>query len=172
MNQKLNRLFLSFAAIAGMGISAISSAAEPGSGANPYSECGIGAAIFGDLGWAAASSNVIWDLVITAVVSAVSSPQTCSEKKQATARLILETLPSLEKELSIGRGEHLLALQRTMGCAPEKTGTLNKTLRAAYASDLMSPSYSEKSRVERASSFYAQVVDVLEQSPGACTANL
>ena len=35
-----------------------------GSGPNPYTDCGIGAALFSDTHWAAVTSNVIWDLVL------------------------------------------------------------------------------------------------------------
>ncbi len=45
----------------------------PGSGPNPFSDCGIGAALFKDTKWAAVSSNVIWDIGTTAVTSATAS---------------------------------------------------------------------------------------------------
>ena len=46
---------------------------KQGSGPNPYVECGIGAAIFPEVHWAAATSNVTWDLGSTALTSAISS---------------------------------------------------------------------------------------------------
>jgi hypothetical protein len=38
-----------------------------GSGPNPYSDCGIGAALFKDTEWAAVTSNVTWDLGTTEI---------------------------------------------------------------------------------------------------------
>ena len=35
--------------------------------ANPYTDCGIGAALFPNTNWAAVTSNVIWDAGTTAV---------------------------------------------------------------------------------------------------------
>src|SRR5688572_5993856 len=42
----------------------------PGAGPNPFSDCGIGAALFPKTGWAAVTSNVIWDIGTTALTSA------------------------------------------------------------------------------------------------------
>ena len=74
----------------------------PAKAANPYSECGIGAAIFPKNGAAAAISNVIWDLGSTAVTSATLSPDTCSAETVDTAKFILETIDNLESDVAIG----------------------------------------------------------------------
>ena len=67
----------------------------PGSGPNPFSDCGIGAALFPETKWAAVTSNVIWDVGTTAVASATMSPQTCSGKQAKTAAFIYHTYDSL-----------------------------------------------------------------------------
>ena len=46
--------------------------------ANPYVDCGIGAALFPNTDWAAVTSNVIWDAGTTALISATASEDTCS----------------------------------------------------------------------------------------------
>ena len=145
---------------------------EQGSGPNPYSECGIGAAIFPNTGWAAASSNVIWDIGITAVVSALSSPQTCQSKKVETARLILETLPSLEKDIAIGSGTYLAALSETMDCDPAAGSELAAHLRLSYAGVVSREHYGDKSRIERAADLYRSVRDVSNALPDACSVAL
>jgi hypothetical protein len=57
----------------------------PGTGPSPYTDCGIGAALFKETDWAAISSNVIWDLGSTALTSATMSPETCSKQKVKVA---------------------------------------------------------------------------------------
>ena len=46
--------------------------------ANPYTDCGIGAALFPNTNWAAVTSNATWDAGTTAVISATASEDTCS----------------------------------------------------------------------------------------------
>ena len=81
-----------------------------GSGPNPYSDCGIGAALFTETKWAAVTSNVIWDLGITAITSATASPETCSGKKVETAQFIIDNYDNLAEETAKGQGTHLIAM--------------------------------------------------------------
>ena len=126
----------------------------PGSGPNPYVECGIGAALFPTISWAAVTSNVIWDAGITALTSAVSSPQTCNAKKAQTARLILETLPALEKDVSMGKGQYLTALMNTAGCNQASSAQITTDMRASYSNVVSAPEYASQSRVDKAAAFY------------------
>lgn len=127
---------------------------EQGSGPNPFTECGIGAAIFQNVGWAAATSNVIWDLGSTAITSALSSPETCNAKKMDTAKLIIETMPELEKDIAAGEGEYITALAETTGCA---NGSINAGLRQSYGAVVADSSYGSKTAVERATDMYNSV---------------
>lgn len=145
---------------------------EPGSGPNPFSDCGIGAAIFPTVPWAAATSNVIWDVGITAVASAISSPETCSAKRVETARLILETLPSLEKDIAVGSGDYLAALNETMDCDPSAQADLAVQLRLAYADVVRREDYADRSRIERAADLYSSVRDVTHALPDTCSVAL
>lgn len=124
-----------------------------GSGPNPYTECGIGAAIFKDVSWAAATSNVIWDLGSTALTSAISSPEMCNPKKVQTARLVIETLPELEKDLAMGDGEYVVALAETMGCAAQKDAIV-ADMRDSYAGVVSHVSYSNNEKADRAVNMY------------------
>lgn len=143
-----------------------------GSGPQPYTECGIGAALFKNTAWAAAISNVTWDLGTTAVISALASPETCNAKKVETARLILETLPSLEQDIALGNGSHLVALNDTMACQQGVRAEMNGELRSAYASVVGADNYAAQSRLERATGLYATVKDVVEAHPGNCNISL
>lgn len=132
-----------------------------GSGANPYTECGIGAALFPSIGWAAAISNVIWDLGSTALSSALTTPEHCNAKKVQTAKLILETLPELEKDIAMGNGKYLTALNNTMGCDATAQGSINANLRASYVSVVSDKAYGTKSTIARANDLYHSVKEVI-----------
>ena len=134
-----------------------------GSGPNPYTDCGIGAAIFQDLYWAAATSNVIWDLGTTAITSAVASPETCNAKKMETASLILETLPELEKDVATGEGAYIVALADTMDCS-SKAETVAADMRAYYGSVVSNASYGSKTEAERAMDMYSAARDAANAS--------
>ncbi|MBX2834437.1 MAG: DUF3015 domain-containing protein [Micavibrio sp.] len=145
-------------------------AGEVGTGPNPYTDCGIGAALFTspDYHWAAVLSNVIWDLGTTAVTSAVSSPETCSKSKVHTAALILETLPEMEKDVAMGEGEYVLALAETMGCS--STDGLAASMRQGYAGVVSDASYDAKNDIERATAMYNVARDAA--ATNSCTAVL
>lgn len=133
---------------------------EQGSGPNVYTECGIGAAIFPTIGWAAAISNVIWDLGSTALSSALTTPGSCNAKKVKTAKLILETLPELEKDIAMGNGKYLTALNDTMGCSATAQGAINANIRTSYAGIVSDKAYSAKSNIDRANDMYNSVRNV------------
>ena len=137
-----------------------------------FADCGIGAAIFPTVGWAAATSNVIWDVGTTAVMSAISSPETCSAKKVETARLILETLPGLERDIAVGSGDYLAALNEVMDCVPSARADLAARLRLSYGEVVGRESYGQKSRIERAADLFGSVRDVTSASPGSCNVAL
>jgi hypothetical protein len=124
-----------------------------GSGPNPYTECGIGAAIFKDVSWAAATSNVTWDLGSTALTSALSSPEMCNPKKVQTASLVIETLPELEKDLAMGDGEYVVALAETMGCSNQKDAVI-ADMRSSYSAAVSKVSYSDSQKADRAVNMY------------------
>src|ERR1700716_1537447 len=73
---------------------------------NPWIDCGIGAMIFEETTWAAVSSNIIWDLGTTAVISDQSSQNNCNSKKAKTALYIGATYANLSEETVKGDGKH------------------------------------------------------------------
>jgi hypothetical protein len=132
----------------------IKASKKPGSGPNPFSDCGIGAALFPTTPALAVSSNIIWDLGTTAITSGISSPQTCNGSRVKTAKLILETLPELEKDIASGSGEYLTALSQIMQCDANAAALLNSNLRTSYSSILAEADYTYKSNLERSSDMY------------------
>ena len=129
-------------------------AKAPGSGPSPYSDCGIGAALFPETNWAAVTSNVIWDLGSTAITSATASPQTCSGKKQKTALFIGHTYTQLAEETAAGKGEYLDTALSLFECGPAQHAQVIAAVRAEMARNVASPAYLTQTRLEKAADYY------------------
>lgn len=125
-----------------------------GSGPNPFVDCGIGAALFPKTGWAAVTSNVIWDLGITAITSATASPETCSSKKVKTAQFIFENYDNLAEETARGEGEHLNAMLNVLGCQANSHASIFASLRSEMSGIVSQPGYIDKERITHASDYY------------------
>lgn len=126
----------------------------PGTGPNPFTDCGIGAALFNDTHWAAVTSNVIWDVGTTAVTSATASPETCQAKKVETAQFILDTYQNLAEETAAGQGQHLMAALNKFGCDTVDHADITKELRQKMAVEVSKEAYSGQTSIEKASSYY------------------
>jgi Protein of unknown function (DUF3015) len=138
-----------------------------GSGPNPFTDCGIGAALFPETKWAAVTSNVIWDIGITAVVSATASPQTCSGKKVTAALFIRDTYDKLAEETAAGNGEHLSVAMAMFGCAAAAQQATALQVRSAMGTAVAAPGYVDKKPLDKAADFYA----ILDKAAGtSCTA--
>lgn len=129
----------------------------PGSGPNPFSDCGIGAALFSDTKWAAVTSNVIWDIGTTAVTSATASPETCNGKTVAAASFINDTYEKLAEETARGEGENLATLLNIFECAAPQHGRVIAAARNEMADELARPGYATQDRTEKAVRFYQAV---------------
>ncbi len=134
-----------------LGLATISNSAHA---ANPFSDCGIGAAIFPNNPALAASSNVIWDLGSTAITSATASEETCTNVQNNTASFILETMPQLETELALGSGEHIDALAGLLQCDSSSAVIFASQ---KYEDFINSPKYLIASDVEKASFLYSSL---------------
>ncbi len=129
----------------------------PGTGPNPFTDCGIGAALFKDTHWAAVTSNVTWDLGTTAVTSATLSPETCSAQNMQAAQFILESYKGLAEETAKGKGESLTAMLDIYGCKQSQAGNVINAVRADMAEQVGSEGYISQSNVEKASAYYNSV---------------
>lgn len=125
-----------------------------GSGPNPFSDCGIGAALFKDVSWAAVTSNIIWDLGTTAVTSATLSPQTCSKQSVKAALLIRDTYAQVVEEAARGNGAHLSAALELFSCQAASQPRAIQEIRSGIGSAISNPSYNGKSPIEKASDLY------------------
>ena len=129
----------------------------PGSGPNPYADCGIGASLFTETKWAAVTSNVIWDVGTTAITSATSSPQTCSGKKIVAAMFINDTYDKLTEETAAGKGEHLATVLNIFGCDGAHQSVAAQQVRAAMGQSVAAPDYVDQSHLDKASNYYSIV---------------
>ncbi len=152
--------------LANMSNSALA-AGEQGAGPNPFSDCGIGAALFKETEWAAVTSNVIWDLGTTAVTSATASPQTCAKKQVKAAMLIRDTYVSLVEDIARGQGAHLTAALDTFECRRESHAAVTKDVRAAFVKVVASSEFETKRHLDKAAQLF-QLLDTNTRS--ACSA--
>ena len=140
---------------------------RPGSGPNPFTDCGIGAALFPTVGWAAVTSNVIWDIGITALTSATASPQTCSGKRVAAAIFINDTYEKLAEETARGQGEHLHAVLKLLGCDASRHALVIGVARGAMGDVVAMPGYATQRRLDKAADFYGIIENAVSNSCAA-----
>jgi len=152
----------SFVLAATMTIAAVAQAqGAVGTGPNPYRDCGIGAALFPTVNWAAVSSNVIWDLGTTAVISATVSPQTCQGQNVAAAAFIFETFDSLAEETAAGKGEHIATLFNILEVEDARRSEVVLSVRADMADLVAQGQFDTMSKTEKAESLYFAVINAI-----------
>lgn len=140
-------------------VAASATAADPGTGPNPYADCGIGAAIFPTSDIGAAISNVIWDVGTTAVVSATASPETCQGSSAATAKLIFDAFPEIADETARGTGQHLAAILEIQQCTATDHPTIADGIREGFKDQLSEDGYQDKTRLEKSQAYYSLVTE-------------
>lgn len=149
---------VSFLAVSSFSVSA---KGAPGSGPNPFSDCGIGAALFSNIPnaqAAAVTSNLIWDLGSTALTSATASPQTCSGSNLQAAKFILDTYDNLIEETAKGQGDHLTTVLNILGCDAGMHQDAIHAVRSDMARNIVSHTHSvRQNSAERASEYYDSV---------------
>ncbi len=142
-------------------------AGEQGSGPSPYTECGIGASIFKDTEWAAATSNVTWDLGTTALSSASYSPEMCSPKKVKAAMLIRDSYPQISEEIARGQGEHLSAALEVFGCNAAAQSVAATQVRGEFGRMVSSPSYGGQNQLQKAGHMFDVIQTAAQSRCGA-----
>jgi hypothetical protein len=160
----LNIVLLTFLTI--FSLNALANNKTPGSGPNPFSDCGIGASIFPDTPLAAVLSNTFWDAGTTALTSATASPETCNAKAVAAAAFINETYENLLDETAAGHGEHLSAMLEVFGCSSSEKSNAVSEIRSELRNQIKTDSFSENTRLENASDYY----DIVSAAASSCSA--
>lgn len=125
---------------------------------NVWRECGIGGMIFRGTGWAAITSNIIWDLGTTATSSNVSSDDLCEGKGASTAKFIFENYASLEEQTAAGQGEHLSAMLNNLNCEAGSQAAIITSVRTDMAAAISSASFAQKTQSQKAEGYYNSVI--------------
>lgn len=120
-----------------------------------YTDCGLGAMIAPQNPVIAAITNVTWDWGTTAISSNISSADTCKGGKAKTAALMIESYPSLERDIARGEGAHLSTLMAMAGCPTSAHAEVAQAVRTDFAATLEArPDLSEQGRYEQARSLH------------------
>jgi len=133
-------------------------AGSTGSGPNPYTDCGIGAALFKDTHWAAVTSNVTWDLGSTAITSATASPETCTNKNVKAAMFIRDTYARILEDAARGQGDHLTAVLEIFECTASQKDEARTSVRRSVGAAVAQPGFGRGESLERAGELY-QIID-------------
>lgn len=103
---------------------------------NAWRQCGIGALIFPSTGWAAASSNIIWDFGITASTSSTSSESQCAGRASTAAKFIHQNYAILEEETAVGQGAHLVTVLNILDCSNKFHDKIINNVRSNFAHEV------------------------------------
>lgn len=103
---------------------------------NAWRQCGIGAMIFPKTGWAAVTSNIIWDFGVTATTSSSSSESQCAGRASTAAKFIHQNYAVLEEETAVGQGAHLVTVLNILDCNKRSHATIIKSMRSNFAQEI------------------------------------
>ena len=135
-----------------------------------FRECGIGGMIFTKTGWAAAISNIIWDLGTTATSSDITSPESCKGSGGSAARFINESYAMLAEQTAKGEGEHLHAMLNILGCQQASHSAIISGIRKDFAQEVNAPAYDAQNAQERGQAYFNILVNQAQANPAAaCT---
>ena len=121
---------------------------------NPWTDCGIGGMIFTNTGWAAAISNIIWDLGTTAVTSNISSQNTCGSNNAKVAMFIGTTYANIEEETVKGGGQHVNTMLNILRCDPASHDNIIGAVRTQFSQSLLHDDYAQKTSLVKAEEYY------------------
>ncbi len=122
--------------------------------ADIYTDCGLGALIAPRTPAVAAVTNVTFDLGTTAIISNVSSPETCQGGQALAAAFINNAYEPLEADLARGQGEYLDSLAALAGVGEEGKASFTAGLRQDFAASVATVAYADQSRFQKAENLY------------------
>lgn len=131
---------------------------------NVWRECGIGGMLFKETGWAAITSNIIWDLGLSATSSNVSSDDLCEGPTANVAKFVHETIAVVEEETIVGEGTHLVTMLDMIGCEESARAQIINDVRAQYVQELGAQNYSEQTKLDKAKNYHTILMNNVERS--------
>lgn len=139
---------------------------------NPWTDCGIGYALFKGSEVGAAISNVIWDAGTTATTTFISSPDNCRSRDGSVAQFIGESFDSLEQETAVGSGAHLNALVSIANCDIVHADAFVSSVRSSFAQKASEQGFESLDRAAKAGSYYTIVSEKMNgEFASACSAS-
>lgn len=103
---------------------------------NAWRQCGIGALIFPKTGWAAVTSNIIWDFGLTGSTSSSSSESQCAGRASTAAKFIHQNYAVLEEETATGQGDHLVTVLNILDCKKASHDKIIESVRSNFAKEI------------------------------------
>lgn len=129
---------------------------------NAWRQCGIGAAIFPRTGWAATTSNIIWDFGLTASTSSSSSESQCAGRASTAAKFIHQNYAVIEEETASGQGDHLVTVLNILDCSKTSHDKIINDVRSNFAEQM-------KAGVPTGEAYYNNLMNVIEKTyPTQC----
>jgi hypothetical protein len=129
-----------------------------------WRDCGIGAMIFPGTPWAAVTSNITWDLGLTASSSSTSSPGQCAGKSASMARFINQNYVLIEEQTAIGNGKYLTTMLNIGSCNRNTQPKIIDMIRQGFSTQVKSKNFNNRSNTEKAELYYNMVIDQIDQS--------
>lgn len=128
-----------------------------------YTDCGIGGMVGSQIGdrsvgnVLAIVSNFVTTFGAVAIISDISSPETCSGGSAAVAAFIHQSYDALEQDLASGEGNYLAALKTLSGGGE----AFETDLRTAFADKVTNTDYEQLSHYDKSESLYNLVHGVI-----------
>ena len=122
--------------------------------ADIYIDCGLGAVIAPRTPAVAAVTNVTLDLGTTAILSHLTSPETCKGGQAKLAAFIHDAYEPLEADLASGQGEYLDSLTVLAGVSEEEKTSFVSAVRDDFAASAATDNYTQQTRFEKAENLY------------------
>lgn len=136
-----------------------------------FTQCGIGAAIFGETSPSLASiSNVSWDLGTTAATSDLTDSCSIDSSEVAAAIFIHESYAQLESDISKGQGKYFDGLTSILECDGSSATQLRSDIRSEMATIVQSSTYTDMSATAKSYALYEIVAPkIAETSADSCS---
>ncbi|MCO4754053.1 MAG: DUF3015 family protein [Bacteriovoracaceae bacterium] len=131
---------------------------------NVWRECGIGGMIFTKTGWAAITSNIIWDAGTSATSSNISSEDLCEGPTASVANFVHGSYAVIEEQTVIGGGDHLVAMLDILGCEKSSHDTIIKTVRGNFTNTISQPGYESQSKLDKAKNYHTNLMNSVNKN--------
>ena len=131
---------------------------------NIWRDCGIGALIFTETGWAAVTSNITWDLGITATSSATSSEGQCAGKSASVGKFLYQNYAMVEEETVMGEGQYLSSVLDILECKRESRPQIIKSIRSKLNKDLNSSDFESRNKIQKTELYYNNLFNVINSN--------